>query len=196
MTNFNITNPDSIDQAYQQGLLPQRNQKNLFYQESSCRSVLKNLSLSSENRRIIRKTAPFLFELIPLTDFNYTPAIQKQIHQWVKALNWEFPTSSIRTIFTNHIFNYLAVWSDNHHHPIAYLVTYMSADISHAAYLFYDPAYSHHDLPIRIVLQFVIDSAQKNLKYTYLGRFSPDLGFYKRTLPGFEYFQNNQWLKY
>jgi hypothetical protein len=196
MTNFNITNPNSVDDAYNQGLLPQRNQKNLFYQDSSSRSVLNNLNLNSENRRIVRKTEQFTYETIPLTDFNYTPAIQKQIHQWVKELGWDFPTSSIRTVFTNHIFNYLYIWYNESHQVVAYSICYFSPTISHIAYVFYNPTYYHGDLPIRQVIQFITDSHQKNLKYAYLGRFSPTTGFYKRNMPNFEYFQNNQWLKY
>lgn len=193
MSHFNISNPTSIEQAYDLGLLPQRNQKNLFYQETSCRSVLNNFNLSSENRRIIKKTENFTYKELPLSEFLYTPAIQKQIHLWIKNLNWVFPTSSLRTIFTNHIFNYLTIWYDQELQPVAYLVSYVSPNISHAAYLFYNPDYSHHDLPIRIVLQLIINSAQNKLKYAYLGRFSKVLGYYKRNFPSFEYFQNNKW---
>lgn len=196
MTTFNLGLQNSIDEAYSQGLLPQRNQKDLFYQDSSCRSDLNNLNFSSENRRIIRKTDMFTYKIIPFSEFSYTPSIQKQIHQWVRELKWEFPTSSIRTIFTNHIFNYLYIWYDQSHQVVAYSICYFSANISHIAYVFYNPQYSHGDLPIRLVLQFIQDSQNKNLKYAYLGRFSPTIGYYKRNMPNFEYYQNNQWQKY
>lgn len=196
MTIFNIKNNNSIEENYQQGILPQRNDKNLFYQESSCRSNLSKLNLSSENRRILKKTEDFSFQKIPLKDFSYTPDIQKKIYGWIKKLNWDFPVSSIKTIFTNHIFNQVYIWKDNNNQIIAYSICYFLESISHIAYVFYDPQYDHSNLPIRLVLQTIIDSHSLGLKYCYLGRFSQETGFYKRNMPGFEYFDNNQWKQY
>lgn len=79
---------------------------------------------------------------------------------------------------------------------IAYSICYFDKNISHIAYVFYDPEYSHGNLPIRLVLQTIIDSQEANLNYCYLGRFSSNTGFYKRNMPGFEYFKDNQWFQY
>jgi len=184
---FNLNNSFNLEDNYQSGLLPQRNDKNLFYSETSCRSDLKNIILSSENRRIIRKTEMFSYEIIPIT-FNID--IQKQIFSWLKILKWDFPISSVKTIFSNHIFNFLYVWKINNT-VVAYSICLFTNKISHIAYVFYNPEYSHSDLPIRLVLQFVIDSADKKLEYAYLGRFAN----YKKNMPGFENFNNNQWTK-
>ncbi len=194
---FNIKNELTIEENYDLGLLPQRNEKNIFYQESSCRSNLENFVLNSENRRILKKTENITYKTVNLSDFVYTPKLQKQIHDWVKELNWDFPTSSIKKVFTDHIFNRLYIFYD-HDVVAAYAVCYFSPTISHVAYLFYDPKYSHQDLPIRCPLQVVIDSHEQQLKYTYLGRFNPEtkLGFYKRSFPGFEYYYNNSWVPY
>jgi arginyl-tRNA--protein-N-Asp/Glu arginylyltransferase len=174
---FNIKNNLSIEENYAQGLLPQRN-TNSFYSETSCRSNLSNFHLSSENRRILRKTENFTFQKIPIF---YNLDIQKQIYSWLKILKWDFPISSVKYVFTKHIFNYLYVWKLNNQ-VVAYSVCYFSDTISHIAYVFYDSQYSHSDLPIRLVLQTIIDSHELNLKYCYLGRYSD----YKRNMPGFE----------
>lgn len=193
MTQFNLKNTDNIDQNYQNGLLPQRNDKNLFYSQTSCRSNLTDFKLSSENRRILRKAEEFTFEKIALKDFNYDLKTQKEIFNWIKKLGWDYPTSSVKNVFTNHIFNYLYVWKDKQNNIIAYSVCYFSDHISHIAYVFYNPELAHGNLPIRLVLQTIIDSHESGLNYCYLGRFSNDNGFYKRNMPGFEYFNNNQW---
>lgn len=194
MSHFNIFNSQSLQTNYQSGLLPQRNSKNNFYQETSCRANLKDFKLSSENRRILKKTDYFNYEL---TTIKFDIAIQKQIYQWLKKLEWDFPISSVKTIFSDHIFNYLYTWK-HHQQTVAYSVCLFDQSISHIAYVFYDPAYSNNDLPIRLVLQCVIDSQQMGLDYSYLGRFDPEtkIGFYKRTLPGFEYYKDGQWIKY
>lgn len=191
---YNIQNNDTIEQNYQSGLLPQRNSATLFYQESSCRSDLAFFSLSSENRRILRKTDQFKFSIIPLNQFKFDLGIQKTIFHWLKDLGWDFPISSVKQTFTHHIFNYLYIWKIDDQ-IVAYSICYFSGNISHIAYVFYDPRYSHDDLPIRLVLQFIIDSHEKKLHYAYLGRFSASTGYYKRNMPGFEYFKDNQWQK-
>ncbi len=196
MTQFNLKKTNNIDENYQKGFLPQRNDKSLFYFQTSSRSNLGNFNLSSENRRILRKTENLVFETIPLNTFNYNLKIQKEIVTWVKTLGWNFPTSSIKNIFKNHIFNYLYVWKDNQNNTVAYSICYFSENISHIAYVFYNPDFTHGNLPIKLVLQTIIDSQKLGLKYCYLGRFSQDTGFYKRNMPGFEYFDKNQWIPY
>lgn len=196
MPQFNLKNNLTIDQNYEDGLLPQRNDKNLFYFQTSCRSNLKDFNLSSENRRILRKTEEFTFEKIPLKNFNYDFAIQKQISLWIKKLGWSFPTSSVKNIFKNHIFNYLYIWRDSQKNIVAYSICYFSKNISHIAYVFYNPEFARTNLPIRLVLQTIIDSHELRLDFCYLGRFSQDTGFYKRNMPGFEYFDNNNWVKF
>ena len=188
---FNINPIDTtITDIYAKGLLPQRNKKNIYYQESSSRSNLEKYNLSSENKRILNKTNEFTFEILPIFfDLN----IQKTIFSWLKTLKWNFPMSSVKTIFTKHIFNYLYIWYDKNHNIVAYSVCYFDNTISHIAYVFYNPIYDHSNLPIRLVLQTIIDSKEKNLKYCYLGRFSKDTGYYKRNMPGFEYFEKNTW---
>ncbi len=196
MNQLNITNHQSIEDNYSQGLLPQRNHKDVYYSESSCRSNLSKFNLSSENRRILRKTDEFSFNKINLQDFDYNIEVQKKCRLWAKAQNWDFPTSSIKTIFTNHIFNYVYQWTDQSRQVVAYAISLYTPSISHIAYVFYHPDYSHGNLPIRLALQVVIDSHELGLKYCYLGRFSKDRGFYKRNMPGFEYFDQGNWQEY
>jgi arginyl-tRNA--protein-N-Asp/Glu arginylyltransferase len=175
---FNIKNNLSIEENYNNGLLPQRNDATVFYSDTSCRSNLQNFQLSSENRRILRKTENFKFQKVPIY-FNLE--IQKQIFAWLKGLGWDFPISSVKYIFTKHIFNQLYIWTLDDK-VVAYSICYFSESISHIAYVFYNPEFSHSDLPIRLVLQTIIDSHDLGLKYCYLGRFSN----YKRNMPGFE----------
>lgn len=197
---FNIKTNKSLKQNYQDGLLPQRNSRQYSYQDEnySSRVKLNSFQLSSENRRILNKTQDFTYQKIPLSKFIYDKNFQKQVSFWVKNLGWDFPTSSIKTIFTNHIFNYLYIWSDKNKNICAYSLCYFDKDISHIAYVFYNPIYAHQDLPIRLTLQVVIDSSKMKLQYCYLGRFNPQskLGYYKRNFLGFEYFTNNLWIPY
>jgi len=196
MTKFNLNNQQSIESNYQQGLLPQRNQKDIWYQDTSSRSNISKFNLSSENRRILRKTENFTYKKIELINFNYDIDTQKKIYSWIKQLGWDFPISSVKKIFSDHIFNTLYVWYDENNQEVAYSICYFSKSISHIAYVFYDPKYNHSNLPIKLVLETIIDSQKENLQFCYLGRFSTEIGFYKRNMPGFEYFKDNNWVTY
>lgn len=196
MAKYNLTNSNSIEENYSLGFLPQRNHQNYWYFDTSSRSNLSDFKVSSENRRIINKTQDFSYDFQPLSTFKYDPSIQKTIVGWIKSLNWDFPISSVKKIFTNHLFNHVYIWKNKNNQVVAYTVCYFSPKISHAAYVFYDPIISHKDLPIRLVIQTIIDSYDKNIKYCYLGRFSPNCGYYKRNMPGFEYFKDNKWIKF
>lgn len=196
MAKYNIKNSNSIFDNYSLGLLPQRNNQNFWYQDTSSRSNLLLFNLNSENRRIITKTQDFSYTFQPLSTFEYDLNIQKNIHLWINQLGWDFPISSVKKIFTDHIFNYLYIWKNSQNQVVAYSICYFSDQISHIAYVFYNPDFSHNNLPIRLVLQTIIDSYDKNLKFCYLGRFSPDVGYYKRNMPGFQYFKDNSWVNY
>ena len=198
MAKYNLTNSNSIETNYNLGLLPQRNNKDLWYFDTSSRSNLLFFQISSENRRIINKTQDFSYFLQPLSTFDYNSTIQKNIHKWINQLGWDFPINSVKKIFTNHIFNYIYIWKDKNNQIVAYSICYFSSQISHIAYVFYNPKLAHNDLPIRLSLQLVTDSFNSKLKYCYLGRFNAKtkLGYYKRNFPGFQYFTQGQWLSY
>ncbi len=188
---FNIQNSNKPEDNYSSGLLPQRNRKNFWYFDSSCRSNLSQFQLSSENRRILKKTTNFSYTVTPLPQ-----KPDKAIFSWTKELGWDFPNNSIKTIFQSHLFNTLYIWQHNSQ-KIAYSVCYFDNTISHCAYVFYHPKYYHLDLPIRLVLQAIIDSQQQGLKFCYLGRDHTHPGnFYKRNMPGYEYIKDKNWLKY
>ena len=193
---FNLNNFSTIKEYYQNGLLPQRNSKKLFYFQTSSRSNLSVFNLSSENRRILNKTTEYFSEVIPLNNFSFSLDVQKTIFNWIKKLGWSFPVSSVKYVFSTHIFNRLYIWRDNQNQVVAYSICYFSKTISHIAYVFYNPSLSKTNLPIRLTLQVIIDSHQQKLQYCYLGRFEAKvrgIGYYKRNMPGFEYFSQNQW---
>ena len=195
MNKFNIsipTNIPDIENAYDHGMLPQRNKRGLFYIDSSCRSQLKQLTLTSENKRVIRKTSSFSCIRETTQDFKFDHVVQKNCHFWAKSLSWQFPTKSIKTVFTDHIFNYIYTWKHNQK-IIAYAVCLFTSNISHIAYVFYNSSYQKQNLVNAMVLKTITDSFDKSLNYCYLGRFDPqkNIGYYKRDMPAFQVFNQH-----
>jgi hypothetical protein len=188
----------NLKDLYQQGFLPQKNDPYTFYQDSqnpSCRSNLINFSLSSENRRILKLSSQYSFHLLESKNLNYDFALQKKLKNWAKNMNWAISTSSIKTIFTNHLFNYFYLWTTQNQ-PSAYTALLKTPDFSQIAYVFYNPLNLElKNLPIRMVLQACIDAHQSKQSYCYLGTFG-QRGYYKRNMPGFEYYQKRKWIPY
>ena len=191
MNQYNLKPKGTLPQIYAKGYLPQRNKKGLFYRGQPCRSRLKeNFQLSSENKRILKKTEKFRFDFLPLSQFSYTPALQKLLQSWIKKLAWEFPSASLKQVFTKHLFNYLYLWYEpDNSTPIAYALCYFDKKISHIAYVFFDPQQQKSGLVLRLVLQTIIDSQKRGLEYCYLGNWAN----YKRNMPGFQVFNNTSW---
>jgi len=188
----------NLNNLYQEGFLPQRKDPETFYKNSnqpSSRSDLSFKNISSENRRILKHTDGFQYRLLPLVNLNYDHRLQKTLKNMAKDMDWDIKTASIKTIFTGHIFNHVYVWKLKEE-VVAYALIHQAVDFSHIAYVFYSPQENLKNLPVRMVLQTVIDSQKKGHKYCYLGTFSQDRGYYKRNMPSFEYYSPTDWISY
>ncbi|MCL5090744.1 MAG: hypothetical protein M1514_01905, partial [Patescibacteria group bacterium] len=68
---------DEIEKIYQNGFLPIRNKPNVYYLSRNVRVNLSEFELSSENRRILKKTEDIESDLLWLHEFSYTAEVQK-----------------------------------------------------------------------------------------------------------------------
>lgn len=188
----------NLESLYRDGFLPQRQDSETFYQDPnhpSSRSGLSFENISSENRRILKHTDQFQYRLLPLNELTYDHRLQKTLKTMAKNMGWDIKTDSIKTIFTGHIFNYVYVWKLKGE-TIAYSLIHQNPNFSHLAYVFYSPQENLKYLPIRLVLQAVIDGQKKGRRYCYLGTFSQGRGYYKRNMPSFEYYSPTGWTSY
>jgi len=182
---------DDLTKVYQLGFLPFRNRKNLFYLSRSCRSNIKYFSLSSENKRVLKKTDQFRPEVISLSEFNYTPEVQRSCKLWARQAGWKISTSSLKVLFKNHFFNKLYLWKDEASGKIiCYQILYESKTILHTASVFYDPSYHSTGLGTRLLLEASQNAHQKELDFAYMGTC---YGMYKRSISGFEFFNGFEW---
>ena len=66
---------DDVGKIYASGFLPIRSLPDVYYLSRSLRVDLSQFSLSSENRRILKKTENFSAELLPLAQFFYNTEV-------------------------------------------------------------------------------------------------------------------------
>ena len=102
---------DEVEKIYSNGFLPIRSLQSVYYLSRNIRVDLNKFEISSENRRILKKTENFESDLIPLSEFTYTAEIQKFCKNYTeqKLGRGLFPAAAIKSIFTNKVFNVSAL---------------------------------------------------------------------------------------
>lgn len=188
-------NGDDIGKIYNMGFLPFRHRINLFYLARSSRSDLSKFYLSSENRRILSLTRDYEYDEFFLKNFEYNFFLQKRCKEWAHFSGWKISANSIKYLFGGSFFNILWVWKDknNPNNIIGYQIIYEEENFSHVAYIFVHPNYAKKLLAIRMVLEKVIKCFEEKKKYCYLGTCYGTSGYYKRTMPGFQFFNGFDW---
>jgi len=187
---------DQVEKIYENGFLPIRSIKNVYYLARSLRVDLSKFKLSSENRRILRKTQNFESDLIPLSKFNYTPQIQKFCKEYMVSRFGKpsITAAGIRSIFKSGIYNYVFVWRERlTQKEIGYAVCFVSPNIVQYAHSFYDLIYFHQSLGARMILGAVKWAKESGKKYIYLGTCYDKSALYKAEFEGVEFFDGFKW---
>lgn len=187
---------DLVETIYNCGFLPIRHLPNIFYLSRSLRVNLSGFTLSSENRRILGKTEEFEADLVPLTDFNYTPSVQKMCKDYAqeKIGPGVFSSQSIKNIFTAGVYNYVFVFKKiANSSMVGYAICYISSNLVQYAHCFYKVDYINQNLGARMMLQAIIWAKKSNKKYVYLGTGYQKESLYKTEFKGIEFFNGFRW---
>lgn len=187
---------DEVEKIYENGFLPIRSLLDVYYLSRNIRVDLDKFEVSSENRRILKKTTDFEFDLIPLSEFVYTPEIQKFCKNYAeqKLGKGLFPTAAIKSIFTNKIFNYVFVFKEIVlQRLIGYAVCFISRNFLQYAHAFYDLAYLPENLGARMMLEAILWAKRSHKKYAYLGTCYEPGALYKTEFKGVEFFNGFRW---
>lgn len=187
---------DSVDEIYNNGFLPIRSLPEVYY---LCRSVRVNLDkfeLSSENRRILKKTEEISSKTMSLNEFSYTPQIQKFCKDYTvgKLGKDVLPASAIRAIFTSGVYNSLVEFKQTvEQKTIGLAVLYTSSSLVHFAHSFYDIEYPNKDIGARMMLEAILWAKNNGKRFAYLGTCYQESVLYKTQYSGVEFFNGFRW---
>ncbi len=187
---------DELEKIYENGFLPIRNLPGVYYLSRSVRVKLADFEPSSENRRILKKTESFESDIVPLSEFNYTPEIQKFCKNYAddKLGKGLFTAPAIKTIFTGKVFNYLFVFKEiKTQKPVGYAVCFVSSNLLQYAHAFYDLTYYKDNLGARMMLEAIIWAKKSGKKFAYLGTCYEENALYKTEFKGMEFFNGFSW---
>lgn len=187
---------DSFEQIYDQGFLPSRINKELFYLARSLRVSLIEYTPSSENRRIISKFPKLTVEMIPVSEFNYQFEIGKIASDFykrrveVKGMS----AQKIKSLITEGYFTHILSFSMNGD-MVGYCIVNSDEHILHYAYPFYKQEYEKSNMGMAMILSTIQLSQTKGQKYLYLGTVYTEQSLYKTQFTGAEYFNGIEWVK-
>lgn len=187
---------DEVEKIYANGFLPIRNLQNIYYLSRNIRVDLNNFEISSENRRILKKTEGIESDLIPFSEFSFTAEIQRFCKDYsMKRLGkGVFSTSAIKTIFEGRVYNYVFIFKDiQSQKPVGYAICFISNNLLQYGHAFYDLNFLEGNLGARMILEAVIWAKKSQKKLAYLGTCYEEKSLYKTEFKGVEFFNGFGW---
>lgn len=185
---------DRLELIYDNGFLPTRIDKRLFYLCRSFRVELKRFALSSENRRIQKKCEDLQLEVKSLKDFTYDYKIGKFANEFYRKkfgpktmsaqkAKWLFTSGAMTDVIQYKIGERV----------VGYCLVNKTGEIIHYAYPFYDLQYNNSNLGIGMMLNAILFAKDKDIKYVYLGTVYTLSSLYKTQFEGGEFFTGLNW---
>jgi len=185
---------EELNYIYNLGFLASRINKDFFYLARNLRVDLNKFKLTSENRRIKRKTEYIKFEVIPMDQVRYLHSIGKLASDFYKKFKNNITANSIRKTILNKYFTHLFVFMDStNKHIFGYCIANIDDEIIHYAYPFYEIDYFEKNAGMGMMLKVLEYAHQLNKKYFYLGTIYTKESLYKLQFEGLEYFTGFKW---
>lgn len=187
---------DSVDTMYQKGFLPTRIGKNNYYLSRNIRVNLKNFSLTSENKRILRKTQNLILENKDLKNFAFEYDIAGLATDYFKKKFKKkiISTQSLKRLFSGDFFTNVLVYKSENQ-EVGYCITMETEEILHYAYPFYKSDLISTNTGIGMMTKAIEFAKENNKKYVYLGTAYTLSSLYKTQFKAIEWFDGTDWNK-
>jgi len=191
LTDFTSEN---IAEFYQDGYLHGRPAHGYMYQTRSLRIDISKFELSSENRRILRKTEELRLKIEDVPYNNYSWKIGKLAKDFYteKFGDGTFSANKIKELLTTeHNFNKLFVYTIEDAY-IGYAICYENDAMLHYSYPFYDLD-ADKNTGMGMMLRAIEYAKEASKKYIYLGSATRPGDIYKLQFAGLEWFDGAEW---
>lgn len=189
----------NIESMYDHGYVFTRIEKGLMNQTKSLRIDLSKFSLTSENRRILRKTEDLIFNVIdlPINSGEYDWHIHKIAKDFysIKFGYNTFSASKIKELVVsahnfNKLFSYIVTTISKE--SIGYCICRETQNLFHYCYPFYDLEKSSNNMGMGMMLKSILWAQDCHKKYVYLGSLSRPGDKYKLQFNGLEVWDNEK----
>lgn len=207
-----------INTLYNEGYLFARTSRGEMYQTRSLRIDLTKFALSSENKRILKKTEDIQVqvEILPYSNYHWSiHKLGKDFYTTKFALNQSlrsgsrpdsvFSANKIKELMTDPTksnFNIVFVYTNQSEpngakatNPLGYCIALKTNQLIHYCYPFYDLGNSPKDIGLCMMLKAILYAQDNGKKYIYLGSASRPTDSYKLQFKGLEWYDGKEWKK-
>ena len=166
-------------------------------QTRSLRIDLQKFSLSSENRRIVKKTEGLELDVmtLPYSDYHWSIGKLAKDFYTTKFGDGTFSANKVKEILTDETksnFNQLLIYKINNE-SVGYCVVYSNATLLHYSYPFYNLSENQTNLGMGMMLRAIMWTQEQKKEYIYLGSFQRATDTYKLQFAGLEWYDGEQW---
>ncbi len=193
---------ENIHEMYEKGYLFTRLGRGVMQQTRSVRINLAKFSLSSENRRILKKT----FDLIGPTPIELTHTSYDWHYDWkIGKMAKDFydnkfepgimSSQKVKMMLVEgekSNFNLLLIYSQDGTN-IGYVICYKNKEILHYCFPFYSLDVPLKDMGLGMMIKAIQYAKESKLKYFYLGSLQRASDVYKLQFEGLEWFDGKVW---
>ncbi|MBI4992913.1 MAG: hypothetical protein HZC26_02145 [Candidatus Magasanikbacteria bacterium] len=197
ITDFSDSNINSL---YNQGYLFTRVGKGVMNQTRSIRIDLKKFKLTSENRRILKKTEDIGLRTydLPIEDYDWSIGKMAKDFYETKFGKGIFSANKTKELLTSNQSNFNKFFIYKNKTDIAgYCIALETNKIIHYAYPFYllSPIsyLLNPNTGLGMMLKAVIYAKESGKKYIYLGSAQRPTDTYKLQFEGLEWFDGKGW---
>ena len=188
---------EHIASLYNDGFLFTRIDKGVMDQTRSVRINLEQFELSSENRRILKKTEGLVLDAVPLPYSDYHWSIGKMGKDFYeqKFGDGTFSANKLKELITDtekSHFSLLLRYSLNNE-TLGYSICYQNDAVLHYCYPFYNLETAPKDMGMGMMLRAIMYAKEHNKKYIYLGSAQRSSDTYKLQFAGIEWFDEKNW---
>jgi arginyl-tRNA--protein-N-Asp/Glu arginylyltransferase len=187
----------AVADMYAHGYVFTRKGKGVMQQTRSCRIDLSKFELSSENRRILKKTDGVSLSAEPLPYAGYDFKIGKLAKDFydTKFGAGTMSANKIKELMTDATksnFNSLLHYAASNA-PIGYAICYSNASILHYSFPFYNLTSAPKDMGLGMMIRAIEHAKSAGMKYIYLGSLQRPGDTYKLQFSGLEWFDGKKW---
>ena len=192
-----LNSGESPESWYTRGYLATRKSQGYFIQTRSVRIDLNKFALSSENRRVFRKTADLTLSSESLPYANYHWQIGKLARDFYtrKFGPRTFSANKIKELLTdnqhsnfNRLFIYQVAGKE-----VGYAIALETSQFIHYAYPFYQLETVLPNLGLGMMLHAIVWAKENSKKHFYLGSAQRPEDIYKLQFIGLEWFDGQNW---
>lgn len=184
-------------QIFAKGFLPASRKFERFYMCRHVRVPLRGFTLTSENRRIMRKGKGFEYRLIPRSEFEYTEARRQAFKMYadIKFGKDVMTYDRLDSLFESPIVSHVLMFFDTlYNREIGTVTLYLEPpSFAYYYYAFYDLNYYERNLGMYMMTSAVAYFAELQFEYIYLGSCYSRNALYKTQFANAEFFNGFRW---